>query len=259
MVLLLSACNSREKIVYLQDSVFNQEETICNMNSIKVRPDDKLNIVVSCKEPKMAMLLNSVESANNINISAGQASQGNYSSSTTRTVPYTVNSKGNIDFPLLGTLHVEGMTREQVAEMIKNKIISDGIVSDPIVSVEFLNLHYSVLGEVKAPGQYAIKNEKLTLLDALSQAGDLTIYGVRDRVQVIREQDGKRIKYIVDLRSQDLFDSPAYYLQQNDVIYVEPNATKIGQSQINENNWKSVGLWISLASLVMSAAVLIFK
>lgn len=249
----LASCGSHKKVAYMQDAVFNQENVILNVNDIKIQPQDKLNILVTCKEPQLANLFNLVENRRRL----GQS--GNGTNNTGNTASYTVDSQGNIDFPVVGTIHIGGLTREQVAAKIKNLLISENLISDPVVTVEFENLHYSVLGEVGKPGTYAITDDNMTLLQALANAGDLTITGKRDRVYVIREENGKRIKYNVDLRSDSLFDSPAYYLQQNDVIYVEPNDMRAGQATVNENNWKSVGLWISIASFLMSAAVLIFR
>ena len=170
---------------------------------------------------------------------------------------YTVDSKGNIDFPVLGTLHVAGRTREQIAEEIKKVLVERNLVKDPVVTVSLTNLHYSVMGEGARPGQYEIEDEKVTILDALSKAGDLTIYGRRDRVGVIRENNGKRTILFHDLRSAEIFNSPCYYLQQNDIVYVEPNKAKSGQSGINQNN--TIGVWVSVISLLTTIAVLIFK
>lgn len=249
----LASCNSQKNVVYMQDSIPGQKEAIVNFNEIKIQPRDQISILVTCKEPQLASLFNLVENRKQLGKSG---SQGTSSGST---APYTVDSEGNIDFPVVGEIHVEGLTREQVAAKIKNILVSDNLVTDPVVTVEFTNLHFSVLGEVTRPGSYAISGDHINILEALSQAGDLTIYGKRDKVHVIRETGGQRHKYEIDLRSDSLFNSPAYYLQQNDVVYVEPNNVRAGQSSVNENNWKSVGLWISLASLLMSAAVLIFK
>ena len=132
-------------------------------------------------------------------------------------------------------------------------------MKNPVVTVEFANLAFSVLGEVKNAGKYAITRNRTTLLDAISMAGDLNITGLRDSVYVIREEGGKRMAYAVDLRSQDLFTSPAYYVKQNDVIYVRPNAMRAGQSTINENTFSSVGFWMSVGSFLMSLGVLVFK
>ncbi len=251
----LCACNSTKEIVYLQDIQPATDQVIANLNTIKVQPGDVLSIIVTCKDPKLASLFNLVTSTNRL---YGTNNDMRYSSSGEMS-GYTVTQSGDIDFPQLGMIHVAGMTREQIAADIKNKLISSSLIKDPVVTVDYINLHFSVIGEVAKPGYYAISNDKTTILDALGQAGDLTIYGKRDRVLVIREENGKRSTYQIDLRSKDLFDSPAYYLQQNDVIYVEPNRTRSGQSTVNENQWKNVGIWTSLASVLTSIAVLIFR
>ena len=168
---------------------------------------------------------------------------------------YLVDTNGDIDFPILGKLHVAGLTRLQLTDMIKQRLIDEDLIKDPIVTVQFLNYKVSVMGEVNRPGSFNISGDRITLLEALSMAGDLTIYGRRDRVAVIREKDGKRTILMHDLRSSDIFNSPCYYLQQNDIVYVEPNKAKAGQSEINQN--KSVGVWLSAASILVSIVSLI--
>ena len=152
-----------------------------------------------------------------------------------------------------------GQTRDQLAQFIKLKLLDTGLIKDPVVTVEFLNLHFSINGEVNNPGEYAIDRDYITLLEAISMAGDLTIYGKRDDVIVWREENGSRIAYQVDLRSVELFNSPVYYLKQKDQIHVNPNKVRAGQSTVNANNVKSVSLWISVASFLTTVAVLIFK
>lgn len=254
VAILLASCSSQEKIVYMQDL---PEETtiteITNYNGIKVQPGDQINIKVTCKEPQLAQLFNLVEA----NTRLGQQ-YSNYNSNS-YVSPYTVNNDGDIDFPYLGDVHVAGMTREEIARHIKELLIDDDLIKDPIVTVEFINLHFSVIGEVASPGAYSIQNDRLDLFEALALAGDLTIYGQRDRVFLIREEDGQRQTYRLDLRSKDVLESPAYYLQQNDVIYVEPNKVRASQSTVNENNWRSVSLWLSMASVLTSICILIFR
>lgn len=161
---------------------------------------------------------------------------------------------------MLGTLHVAGRTREQIAEEIKKVLVERNLVKDPVVTVSLTNLHYSVMGEVARPGQYEIEDEKVTILDALSKAGDLTIYGTREDVMVLRQENGHQKIYKINLCSgNSVFNSPVYYLQQNDVVYISPNDTKARQSTVNGNNVRSTGFWISLASLATSVAVLITK
>ena len=158
---------------------------------------------------------------------------------------------------MLGKVHVAGLSRWQLQEKIKGELRSRDLLKDMVVTVQFVNFKISILGEVKNPGSYTIEGDKVNILEAISMAGDLTIYGVRDQVYVVREEAGERIVYNLDLRSTDIFSSPAYYLKQNDVIYVRPNVTKAGQSNLNENSLKSVGLWISIASMLTSVATLI--
>lgn len=250
-MLLVSSCSTPRNIAYMQNTVFGQEEAIANLNEIKIQPKDKLSIVVSCKEPELARLFNLVQASNRVGQEGSQQSDGNVS-------VYTVDSYGDIMFPVLGKVHIAGLTREQISEKISRELISGKWVSDPIVTVEYANLHFSVVGEVTNPGTYAISNDQVTLLEALSKSGDLTPYGERE-ITVIREEGGKRIKYLVDLRDNNLFESPAYYLKQNDIIYVQPNKAVARQAEDNPNNLKSISMWISIASFLTTIAVLIFK
>lgn len=203
--------------------------------------DDLLAILVNSKDPELAMPFNMPM----VTYQIGSATSGGQ-----RLLGYLVDQNGDIDFPILGQLHVEGLTRMQVTELIKQKLISEDLIKDPIVTVQFLNFKVSVMGEVARPGTFDISGDRITLLEALSMAGDLTIYGRRDRIAVIREKDGKRLILYHDLRSSDIFQSPCYYLQQNDIVYVEPNKAKTGQSRINSNN--SVGVWLSAVSVLAS-------
>lgn len=161
--------------------------------------------------------------------------------------------EGYIEFPVLGAINVNGKTRKEIASLIKEELISRELLKDPVVTVEFANLCISVLGEVKTPGRYSIDRDKVTLLDAIGMAGDLTIYGKRDKVFVLRENGGTRYSYSVNLCSaEDLFSSPAYYLQQNDIVYVEPGNVRANQSTVNGNTIRSTSFWISVTSLIAS-------
>lgn len=247
-LLVLSACGAPQQIAYFQD--FNQNpDTLINLKSavITAKPTDKLYIGVKSKDPQISQLFNLTGTAT-------------MSTGVKDAYYYTVDSKGNIDFPVLGTLHVAGRTREQIAEEIKKVLVERNLVKDPVVTVSLTNLHYSVMGEVARPGQYEIEDEKVTILDALSKAGDLTIYGTREDVMVLRQENGHQKIYKINLCSgNSVFNSPVYYLQQNDVVYISPNETKARQSTVNGNNVRSTGFWISLASLATSVAVLITK
>ena len=153
---------------------------------------------------------------------------------------------------------VRARVGQEISDKIADMLIKGDWVSDPVVTVEFANLHFTALGEVGSPGTHSIDNDRITLLEAISMAGDLTIYGNRN-ITVIREEDGKRTKYLVDLKDDNLFNSPVFYIKQNDVIYVEPNGVKAGQASVNENPLKSVSMWMSIATFLMSVGLIIFK
>lgn len=249
---LLGSC-ATPKVAYFQDVEPGTPEQVLNRLDIRVRPEDKISIIVNSKDPLLMELFNLPTVSRQI----GSGSSGSNSQGVSG---YTVDKSGNIDFPVLGAVHVAGMTREEIASYIKAELVEKNLVKDPIVTVEFQNLTVSVLGEVANPGRYNIDKDRLSLLDAISMAGDLTVYGKRDNVLVQREENGRKVLYKVDLNSGlDLYASPVYYLQQNDVIYVEPNSMKARQATVNGNNIRSASFWISLASLLVTVTVLIVK
>lgn len=251
----VAGCSSPKNIAYFQDSAIGVSEQVSQASNIVARPGDRLSIVVNCSDPKTAAMFALIAPQRNYNNNANdELSGGNQFSSD-----YQIGENGDIDFPVLGKIHVAGLTAPQIAEKVRNELVTRQYVKDPVVIADFTNLHYSVLGEVNNPGRYNITNNRVTLMEALAAAGDLTIYGKRENVKVIREQNGQRMTYQVDLRDNKMFDSPAYYLQQNDVVYVEPNQTRTGQSTVNENQWKTPGLWISIASFLTTIGVLVFK
>ena len=252
LALALASCNTSKKIVYFQDIQVNRPEAITEARDITVQPKDQISILVSSKDPQLAALFNLPRVQYRVGDNNMQNTNGDVSG-------YTLDTEGYIDFPVLGRLYVAGMTKSEIASYIKKRLMDENLINDPVVTVEFMNLYYSILGEVNSPGKYMITKDQITLLEAISMAGDLTIYGKRDAVFVVREEDGQRVTHWVDLRTQDLFHSPVYYLKQNDVIYVQPNKVRAGQSTINENSVKSVSLWISIASFLSSLGVLLFK
>lgn len=248
MVVLLSfsACTSSKKILYLQDVKPLVKQDIENKYEVKIHNDDMLAIMINSKNPELALPFNMPL------VSYQVGYQNSYSQ---RILGYLVDSDGDIDFPILGKIHVAGMTRKGLTEYLKQRLIDEDYIKDPIVTVQFLNFKISVMGEVNRPGSFDINSDRITLLEALSKAGDLTIYGRRDRVAVIREVDGVRTILYHDLRSSDIFQSPCYYLQQNDIVYVEPNKAKAAQSRINQNN--TVSVWTSVISVLTSIVTLI--
>ena len=233
VVVLCTSCASSKKVVYLQDVVPLKQQDIEQKYEVYVHNDDLLAIMVNSKNPELALPFN-------MPMVSYQLGSGSTNSGSQR---------------VLGKLHVAGLTRMQLTEMIKQRLIEGDLIKDPIVTVQFLNYKVSVMGEVNRPGSFNISGDRITLLEALSMAGDLTIYGRRDRVAVIREKDGKRTILMHDLRSSDIFNSPCYYLQQNDIVYVEPNKAKAEQTDINQN--KSLGVWFGAISALVSIASLI--
>lgn len=256
-VTVLSSCGSSKQVVYFQDLKPGETEIkLPEVKAITIRPEDKISIIVNSRDPQLTDLFNLPYVTRQL----GQSSN-TYSTGTSQGVSvYTVDANGEIDFPVLGKVYVAGMKREEIAEYIKSELIKENLVKDPVVTVEFANLCISVLGEVNNPGRFNIDRDRLTVLDALSMAGDLTIYGNRYKVMVLRQEGDVQRVYGFDLTSgEHVYSSPAYYLQQNDVVYVEPNAVKARQSTVNGNNVRSTSFWISLASLLTSVAILIFN
>jgi polysaccharide export protein len=240
-------------INYLEDLQAGDTTAIANIATIRVKTDDKLSIVINSRDPQMANLFN-------LPIVTYRVGQTNIAPSNQEVSNYTVDSQGNIDFPVVGKIHVAGLSREEIAALVKSELITKNLVKDPVVTVEFTNHAISVLGEVNKPGRYGIDRDKITVLDALGMAGDLTIYGKREDILVLREEGGKQIPYKINLCSgRELLASPAYYLQQNDIVYVEPNNVRARQSTVNGNNVRSSSFWLSLASLLTTVIVLIVK
>lgn len=245
-IALLSAtsCGTPKDVAYFQDLNNNPDTVITLQNRvITVKPTDKIYIGVKSKDPQISQLFNLMGETRGS--SANNLSQDAYY--------YTVDSKGDIDFPVVGKIQVAGLTREEIAEKVRKSLVDASLVKDPTITVSLSNLHYSMMGEVAKPGQYAFEEEKVTILDAISKAGDLTIQGRRNDVMVLRQENGHQKIYKIDLCSgKDIFSSPAYYLQQNDVVYVTPNDTKKRSSTLNGNTVQSTGFWLSISSLLVT-------
>lgn len=262
---IMSGCATPKNIAYFQDAEDAKtiNAVIYENNAITVQPHDKLSIIVNSKDPELAQLFN----LNVITNRTGQATSFNGNGAELREYAlgvnqgistYTVSSEGTIDFPVLGMLKVKGMTREELSGYIKGELVGRDLVKDPIVIVEFLNIGINVLGEVTNPGRYDINSDVITLVDALSLAGDMTIQGQRENVTVVRRNDNGYQTYVVDLTNTDkMIQSPGFYLKQGDVVYVEPNNIRKRQTTNNGNNLMNVTFWISVASLLTTAAVLL--
>ena len=253
-VFLLASCQSYKKVPYLQDAEVvknvNQQESLYDA---KIMPKDLLTIMVSCTSPELAVPFN-LTMANPTNTSTGNMLL------TAQPVlqPYLVDNEGKINFPVLGELKVGGLTKREAEQLVVERLKSY-IKETPIVTVRMVNYKISVLGEVARPGTFTISNEKVNLLEALAMAGDMTVWGVRDNVKLIRESaDGKQEIITLDLNSAETILSPYYWLQQNDIVYVTPNKAKARNSDIGN----STSLWFSATSILVSLAsllVTIFK
>ena len=239
MLLLVVSCSTQKKVPYFQDLGEGESVKITAPQDIRLKAGDQFTIHVNSKDQELALPLNLIRSTN---------SSGN----ETR-LAYTVDERGYIDFPTLGEIYVEGKTRDELAKHIKSIILEKKLVLDPVVIVGFHNQQVSVIGEVSSPGKYDINKDRFTVLDALALAGDLTIQGKRDNITVLREEYGVQKAYSLNLNDAAQFHaSPAYYLQQNDIVYVEPNHAKAGASSINGNTVRSVSFWFSVASLALT-------
>lgn len=260
LTMVMGACTPKN-VSYVQDFTENMVIENTKRGAITVQPEDKLSIVVHSKDPELATLFNlPVVTSNMRNLSSSSTggTTRNYTTSEGISV-YTVSPEGTIEFPVLGTLYIKGMTRSEVAGFIKGELMGRNLVKDPTVIVEFLNNGVSVLGEVKSPGRYDMNRDNITVFEALALAGDLTIQGQRENVKVIREAtDGTIHIYELDLtKGMETMESPGYFLKQNDVVYVEPNNYKKRETQVNGNSALSTSFWISAASLLTSIAVLV--
>jgi polysaccharide biosynthesis/export protein len=219
----LSSCIDAKKAVYfnnIRDTTFRGVGA--NLQQI-VQKNDLLSISVSSLNPEATIIFNT---PNIPTVTSGSASGG-----STQMTGYLVSEEGTILFPLLGTISVAGLTKKAISDTITNRILRRRMLIDPIVNVRFLNFRVTVLGEVARPTVVSVPNEKISVLEALGMAGDLTIYAKRDNVLLIREEDGNKTVKRIDLNSSNILASPYYYLKTNDVIYAEPNKARVASSE----------------------------
>lgn len=248
MVLMLSSCGSTKNVAYFQNADSISYAASKMLYEAKIMPKDELTITVITTDPKAAIPFN-------LAVSQTIGTGGQLSSSGGSLQGYLVDNSGNIEFPVVGTLHVGGLTKNQAENLIKSKVkpyLAEQ--ENPIVTVRMGSYHVSVLGEVTKPGVIYAPQEKMSVLEALAQCGDLTIYGKRENVMLIREdaQGEKHIHYL-NLNDANIINSPYFYLQQNDVIYVEPNKVKAQNSAIGS----ATSLWFSAVSILTSVASLV--
>lgn len=246
---LLASCTSYKNVPYLQDpESVNQAVQNEPLYDARIMPKDLLTITVNTTDPETAAPFN-------LTVATAVSNQNRSLTSQPVLQQYLVDNKGNIDFPVLGSLHIGGLTKSEAENLIREKL-KTYITEVPIVNVRMANYKISVMGEVTKPGSFVITNEKVNLFEALAMAGDMTIYGQRDNVKLIREDaQGHREIIPLNLNDASIVLSPYYYLQQNDVIYVTPNKTKAKNAGISNSTtiWFSVvGTLVSLASLIVT-------
>jgi len=251
--LLATSCSTPKDITYFPELNTGAVVQAAKVTDIRVKPEDKLSIVVSTQDPALSSLFNLVTAQSRLGASSGAASNNG------QTSLYTVDSYGEINFPVLGKIYIAGLSREQVAEKIVEELVNADLVKDPIVTVEFANTGISVIGEVASPGRYEFNKDHFTIIDAIAMAGDLTINGERNNILVMRNLGhGKQEAYRVSLlNAQELASSPVYYLQQDDVIYVEPNDKKKRETTPNGSTPYTPAFWVSLGSFGITIATLV--
>ena len=254
-IILLSACSTPKNIAYFPEVTNGTTITMAASKGITLKTNDKLSIVVNTKSAELNNVLNMPVYAQVIggtemqSLNQGQGISG-----------YVIDAEGNIDFPLIGKVKAEGLSRAELASQLKKLLEEKSVAKDAVVTVDFLNIGFSIIGEVNSPGFYPFENDKTTLLQALSRAGDMNLYGNRSNVKVVRMNGDKQEIYVIDmLNTEALMKSPAYILQQNDVVYVEPNNYRKRQSTANASEITRASFWLSVVSTIATLSVLIFK
>ncbi len=244
-LLAATSCASRKDLIYFQDEHITKGIANSEPQELIYKTDDLLTIDVSALDPDAVRPFNLPAVSYNADVISAQ---GNLKMQT-----YLIDYDGNIEFPVLGTIKMAGLTRTQATAMLKKRLTE--YIKDPIVNIRLANFTVTIIGEVASPGTFTIQDERITLLEALGLANDLTIYGQRKNVFLIREVDGQKRFEKIDLTSVNVINSPLYYLQQNDVIYVEPNNAKIRQSSFNQNNAvliSAVGTLATIAAIFIA-------
>jgi len=245
-VLILASCNTAQNVIYLQNMQPNVSIAVQEPKPIRLEPGDKVSIIVHGRDKEVVSMFN-------------LSNEGSSVSSNANASLYTVDDAGNIDMPILGLVNVEGMTRMDVANLIKYRLLSGKLVRDPTVTVEFANLGYYMLGETGS-SRKTIDRDNITLLQAIAESGDLSITGRRDNVMVLRTEKGKQTPYVVDLRStESVYSSPVYYLKQNDIIYVKPTDMKTDQTSPYGSSVRTPSFWVSMLSMLMTVVLLFTK
>ncbi|NGM64054.1 polysaccharide biosynthesis/export family protein [Sphingobacterium sp. SGR-19] len=236
-LVLLNGCIVPKKVVYVKDMVPDTAYMAMEMLPLRLQKDDRIQIVVSASAPELAAPFNGGAGSFRVE------NDGSVSTVVDRTNgSYMIDYNGNIDFPILGTLHVEGLTVDEVRELIRSTLISKEYITNPTVKVELLNLKVSVIGAVGSQSVLDVSEAKITLLEAITRAGGLNVVADPQSILVIREENGVRKKYVNDIESKAIFDSPTYYLRQNDIVYVEPKTAVMTPREQQTRQYMSFGM-----------------
>ncbi len=248
--LLSVSCATMKQISYFQDTQPDLSFERAEVKTVRFQPEDKISVLISTKDTTLDYLFNLSSTMRSID--------GASSSTNTRDEnAYRVNVNGDIELPVLGLVHVKGLTREEVRQEIVKRLTEQELVSDPVVVVDFADLGFSVLGEVSKPGRHSITRDQFTIIDAIASAGDLTLYSKRENITVYRTEDDKVVPYVIDMTNlNSIYNSPVYYVKQNDMIYIEPTKMKARQSSVNGNQFSSYSFWVSVVSLIISSLLL---
>jgi polysaccharide export outer membrane protein len=245
LAICIWGCKAKKEVVYFQGRLDSKEEVATSYDPI-LKSDDLLSITVLGLDEEAAKPFNLPLFNSGI--------VGGYFQGAPTQPGFLIGPDGNIDFPVIGKIKLAELKRSQAIDLLKKSLTQ--YIQNPTILIRILNYKITVLGDVKNPGTFTIPNEKVTIIEALGIAGDLNITGKRKNIKVIRESDGKKKEYIIDLTQSNVFDSPVYHLQQNDLVYVEPNRSKINSSLINTSN---TGIVISAFSLIATLVVLFTK
>ena len=250
--MVMTSCIAPKKMVYLKDMRPEILYQLSQRPDLKIQPQDRLKIMISSKTPELTAPFNMGVAGYQLGT---DGEVRNIASSAMRDGGYLVDRQGNIEFPVLGTLRVEGLTKYEVAYQIQNRLRDERQVSDAVVTVEVLNFKITVIGEVGGPGVQNVNDEKITLLEAVIRAGGVTTNALMGNILVIREEKRGYVAYVNDLRTVAVFDSPTYYLQQNDIVYVLPKTARMSERE--SRSWQWYNTVLGLAGTVMSVLLLV--
>ncbi|MCQ2197179.1 MAG: polysaccharide biosynthesis/export family protein [Bacteroidaceae bacterium] len=257
--LICTSCVSTKKIVYFQgaDSIYSTAQKIMQQYEMKLKPADQVLIKITCSEPDLLKIFAQDLTMGTFGTNSSNMNMGG--STMTNAYGYTVTNSGELILPAIGAVQVDGTTVDECAKIIEKKIIEKGYIKDPEVTVRLLNARVTVVGAVKTPKVVNLTSERNTIVDVISQCSDIDDTGLRYKIQLFREENGKLKVYDIDLTKSDVFNSPAYYVQQNDMVYVSPNQSKRIKSSAfytGLSAWSSV---IGVLSTVASMTVLIYN